>query len=132
MDATRADFLDDLMSYVKDGGIAVLSIDQLRDTKGKLDSQKLNNFLGAKIEEPLPGFPPKGKIKDYIEVIEEGPFKFEKKRYLIPPGKARIHKVIPEKATVVAKDGEGKPVLLLNKYGKGYVLLLRYHFKTFL
>ncbi len=122
MDSVRPDFLDDLMTYVKEGGVVLLSVDQLRNIQGKIEKPKLALFLGASIEDNFP-LPPKERIKEYIEIAEETPFKLEKKRYPVTEEKIRIHTVIPDKAEVVAADSQGNPVLLLNKYGEGYVFL---------
>ena len=132
MDSVRKDFLDDLMEYVKGGGTVLLSIDQLRDSQNKLDIEKLEKFLGATSGSKF--FPgtliKKKKIKGYIEVVEDTPFKINKKRYPISSKlqlwhekEPWVYKVIPEEARVVAVDSQGIPALLLNKYGKGYVLL---------
>ncbi|MBI2447793.1 MAG: hypothetical protein HYV48_04620, partial [Candidatus Omnitrophica bacterium] len=124
IDSARKDFLNDLMSYIKDGGIAVLSIEQFRDNKDKIEGEKLDNFLGTKIEDSFP-LPPNRRIKEYIEVTENTVFKFGNKKYPIPSEEGPwVYKVSPKEGTVIAaKDKDGNPVLILNNYGKGYVLL---------
>ena len=49
MDSVRPDFLDDLMKYVRDGGVLLLSVDQLRNSKDVLDAEKLEPLLGARV-----------------------------------------------------------------------------------
>ena len=130
MDSVRKDFLNDLMKYVEDGGVALVSIDQLKDSQDKLDLEKLSNFLGARMgSDFFPGMVVKKRIKNYIEVVEETPFKIDKKRYLIasevqlyPEKEPYVYKVTPKEARVVAIDSQGIPILLYNKYGKGYIL----------
>lgn len=45
MDGTRKDFLTDLISYTRNGGTVILSVDQLRSTSGTFDP-RLPEFLG--------------------------------------------------------------------------------------
>ncbi len=124
IDSVRKDFLNDLMAYINDGGIAVLSIEQLRNSQNKIEGEKLESFLGTEIEDSFPT-PPEKRIKDYVEITEETPFKLEKKRYTVFSEEGpRVYKVSPKKeAVIVAKDKDGNPILILNNYGKGYVLL---------
>ena len=140
MDLVREDFLNDLIKYVKDGGMVLLSIDQLKDIKDKIDVEKLDNFLGARIgSEVFPNMLPKKRITNYIEVIEATPFNLNKKSYkvsdkigLLEGGTDAstskiehpyLYKTTPKEAKVIARDKENNPVLLLNKYGKGYIFL---------
>jgi len=123
IDSVRKDFLDDLITYVKNGGTILLSIEQLRNSQNKIEGEKLESFLGTEIGDSFP-IPPEKRIKDYVEVTEETPFKLEKKRYPISSEEGtRVYKIIPKEAMIVAKDDDGTPVLLLNNYGKGYVFL---------
>ncbi|GEM_PF-6019122 len=126
MDAVRPDFLNDLMKYVSDGGTVVISIEQLRNMQGGMDEEKLEKFLGVKIEDTFPSAPKK-RINEYIEVNEGTPFKFVNKKYAVSPEGTSAYKVIPQgadrKFVEVARDGKGNPVLLLNNYGKGCILL---------
>lgn len=126
MDSVRVDFLDDLMNYVKDGGIVLLSMDQLKDIKDELDMEKLDNFLGIEIGSE------KKKIKDYIKVIGDASFKIDKKEYAITSMRELyrgekegpwVYKIMSKEAKVIAKDARETPILLLNKYGKGYIFL---------
>jgi len=125
MDSVRADFINDLMKYVRDGGVVLLSIDQLKGIKDELNLDNSENFIGTK------AFPDKMEIKDYIEVTEETPFRIDKKRYSIAPirefyrGEKEspwVYKVTPIEAKVIARDSRGIPILLYNKYGKGYII----------
>ncbi|MBI4242722.1 MAG: hypothetical protein HY606_01415, partial [Planctomycetes bacterium] len=125
MDSVRADFINDLMKYVRDGGVVLLSIDQLKGVKDELNLDNSENFIGTK------AFPDKMEIKDYIEVTEETPFRIDKKRYSIAPirefyrGEKEnpwVYKVTPVEAKVIARDSRGIPILLYNKYGKGYII----------
>ena len=47
MDSVRPGFLDDLRTYVKDGGIILLSVDQLRDSKDVLDAERSSHCYSA-------------------------------------------------------------------------------------
>jgi hypothetical protein len=134
MDSVRQDFLNDLMKYVGDGGVVLLSMDQLRDSKDKFDTEKFNVFLkaGIAVTASRSGTVSRETIKDYIEVTGETPFRINKKRYPITSlrefyrgekEEPYVYKVSPKGATVIAKDSQGTPILIYNKYGKGHVFL---------
>ena len=125
MDSVRGDFFDDLMKYVKDGGVVLLSVDQLKDSQDKLGAGKVKGFLGAELIATS-----STKIREYIEIRGGTPFALTRQRYPIAneleiyqEKEPRVYKVVPRGAKVIAADKEGIPVLLLNKHGKGYVFL---------
>ena len=119
MDSVRSDFLHDLMNYVEDGGITLLSIDQLKDCQDKLDVEKLEDFLGARVDPET-----KKEISGSIKVIDPTLFKIDRGKYSVSSKAEKkdwVYKVTPGKAKIVAKDSRGNPVLLYNNYGRGYV-----------
>ena len=125
MDSVRKDFLNDLMKYVKDGGIIVLAADQMKNSNEEFIPSELKSFMGVSI---APGT--KLKIKDYVKVVETTPFNIKEGKYPIASevkfkGEKEpwVYKAVPEGANVVAVDSEDTPVLLLNKYGNGYIFL---------
>ena len=125
MDSVRKDFPDDLMKYVKDGGIVVLAADQIRDSNEEFNMSELKSFSGVSLSPDS-----KLKIKDYVKVVEDSPFKINRERYPIASEvklkeekEPWVYKVTSEGAKVIATDSQNIPVLLLNKFGKGYVFL---------
>ena len=64
MDSVRGDFLNDLINYVGEGGIILLSTDQLKDSNDKFPKEKLKEFLGAELTED------RIYLKGAIEVTE--------------------------------------------------------------
>ncbi len=125
MDSVRKDFLNDLMKYVKDGGIIVIAADQMRDSNEEFNLGELKKLLGVSI---TPDY--RLRIKDYIDVVEATPFNIKRGRYPITPEvkfkgeeESWVYRVTAEGADVIAKDSQGIPVLVANKYGKGHVFL---------
>ncbi len=125
MDSVRPDFLDDLMHYVRDGGVVLLSVDQVRDSKDALHVDKLEPFLGARIGSG------KRELKDYLEVAEPTTFNFAPRKYPVAPETCKldqetkpwVYELIGKGAKTFARDSRGVPVFLLNRYGKGYVFV---------
>ena len=126
MDSVRKDFIDDLITYVKKGGTVLLSVDQLRNSNNKLSGAgKVRELAGADVSDG------RIELRDYVEVINSADdFNFPKKRYgfrdkALPwGGKPSVHRTKLKGAEVIAEDGSGTPVLLMNSVGKGKVFLV--------
>jgi len=96
------EFARQLKEYVKNGGTLVLNISQ---TKGSLREK---DFLGVKIEKGT-------ALSTGIKYLEEG----EKVGSLV----FDIQKVKATTAKVIAEGDGGHPLILVNSYGKGVVIL---------
>ena len=125
MDSVRGDFLDDLTKYVEEGGTVLLSADQLKNSDDKFPKENLAGVLGAELTEE------KINLKGPISVVDGAPLKFKKSTYdvtaplsLYQEKEPWVYKVKTGGARIAAKDSQDNPVLLLNKYKKGYVILL--------
>ena len=124
MDSIRPVFLDDLMKYVEDGGVLLLSADQLKDSKDALDMDKLEPLLGARVGSG------RKEIREHIQVTEPTLFDFARQKYPLAPqtckldreAKPWVSEILLKGATTIATDSQGVPVLLLHRYGRGHVL----------